>query len=144
VSQAARPLVQDERCRRGAHLIEKLRGQVRVDQLAAELGLHVRSLERHFSDQLGMAPKRLIRLVRLVRLRYVLGALHSGAFGTLAELAQACGYSDQPHLIRDFKALTARLPRDEDAPPPVLPMSRPETIIGEGRAALGCAITGAP
>ncbi|WP_242393964.1 helix-turn-helix transcriptional regulator [Anaeromyxobacter oryzisoli] len=107
-----RSLVEDVHCRRGALLLEARRGQLRVDQLAAELGLHARTLERRFRDQLGMTPKRLIRLVRL---RHVLGALRSGAFGTLAELALACGYADQPHLIRDFKALTARLPRDEDA-----------------------------
>jgi len=112
VGQAARSLVDDERCRTGALLLEARRGQVRVDALAAELGLHVRTLERRFLDQFGMTPKRMIRLVRL---RHVLEALHAGGFGTLADLAHACGYADQPHLIRDFKALTGRLPGDEDA-----------------------------
>jgi AraC-like DNA-binding protein len=31
----------------------------------------------------------------------------------LGELAAACGYSDQAHLIHDFKALTDRLPGDK-------------------------------
>jgi len=112
VRGAAPPLVADERCRRATLLLEARGGRLRVDELAAEVGLHVRSLERLFLDQLGMTPKRMIRLVRL---RQVLGALHSGAFRSLAELALACGYSDQPHLIRDFKGLTDRLPGEKGA-----------------------------
>ncbi len=77
-----------------------------------EVGLHVRSLERLFVDQLGIAPKRLARLVRL---RHVLGGLHSGGHRNLAELALACGYSDQPHLIRDFRALMGRRPGEAGA-----------------------------
>jgi AraC-like DNA-binding protein len=112
VRQEVRPLVEDERCRRATLLLEARRGRLRVDVLAAELGLHVRSLERLFLEAFGMTPKRMARLVRL---RYVLGALHSGGFGSMAELAHACGYADQPHLIRDFKSLTGRLPGEEDA-----------------------------
>lgn len=109
---AAPPLVTDARCRRATLLLEAHGGQLRVDALAAELGLNVRSVERLFLDQFGMTPKRMSRLVRL---RSVLGALHTGAFRSLAELAHACGYADQPHLILDFKALTGRLPGEKDA-----------------------------
>jgi len=112
VARADGALVEDARCRRGAFLVEARRGRIRVEELAAELGLEVRTLERRFLAQLGLTPKRLIRLVRL---RHVLGALHAGTFSSLAELAQACGYSDQPHLVRDFKALTGRTPGVADA-----------------------------
>jgi AraC-like DNA-binding protein len=110
--RAAPPLVGDRRCRVAALLLETHGGSLRVDELARELGFHVRSLERTFREELGVTPKRLIRLVRL---RHVLGALHAGRFGTLAELAHAAGYSDQPHMIRDFKQLTGRAPGEEDA-----------------------------
>lgn len=109
---AAPPLVEDSRCRRATLLLESHGGQLRVDALAAGSGLNVRSLERLFLRHFGMTPKHMSRLVRL---RTVLGALHSGAFTSLAELALACGYSDQPHMIRDFKALTDRLPGEKDA-----------------------------
>ncbi|QRN98005.1 helix-turn-helix transcriptional regulator [Archangium violaceum] len=108
----APPLVTDARCRRATRLLEAHGGRLRVDELAAELGLHVRSLERLFLEHHGMTPKRMSRLVRLWN---VFGALYSGTYGNLAELAQECGYSDQPHLIRDFKALTDRLPGEKDA-----------------------------
>jgi AraC-like DNA-binding protein len=112
VRGAAPPLVMDARCRRATLLLEAHGGRLRVDTLAAELGLNVRSLERLFLEHFGMTPKRMIRLVRLWS---VFGALHSGEFGSLAELAQACGYSDQPHLSRDFKALTGRRPGEDDS-----------------------------
>jgi AraC-like DNA-binding protein len=106
------PLVRDERCRRAALLLEDHGGRLRVEDLARELGLHVRSLERLFLEHLGITPKRLARLVRL---RHVLGELHAGRHANLAELAYACGYSDQPHLVRDFKALIGRAPGAKDA-----------------------------
>jgi AraC-like DNA-binding protein len=110
--RAIPPLVRDERCRQAALLLESRGGQLRIDDLAARLGLHVRSLERRFIDHLGLTPKRLARLVRL---RHVLARLHDGRYGTLAGLAQACGYSDQSHMNRDFKELTGRAPGEKDA-----------------------------
>ncbi len=109
--KATRPLVEDPRAGRATLLLEQRRGRLRVDELAAELGLHVRSLERLFLASFAMTPKRMARLVRL---RHLLGALHAGGFGTLADLAHACGYSDQPHLIRDFRSLTGRPPGEKD------------------------------
>jgi AraC-like DNA-binding protein len=106
----APPLVEDARCRRATQLLEAHGGQLRVEALAEELGLNVRGLERRFLASYGMTPKRMSRLIRL---RHVLGALYSGRFTNLGELAVACGYSDQAHLIHDFKALTDRLPGDK-------------------------------
>jgi AraC-like DNA-binding protein len=106
------PLARDERCRRAALLLESRGGALGVDDLARRLGLHVRSLERRFVEHLGLPPKRLARLVRL---RHVLARLHSGGYGTLADLAHACGYADQAHMTRDFKDLTGRAPGERDA-----------------------------
>lgn len=106
------PLARDARCREAALLLERRAGVLRVDDLAGRLGLHVRSLERRFVEHLGLPPKRLARLVRL---RHVLGRLHRGRFGTLADLAHDCGYADQAHMTRDFKELTGRAPGDKDA-----------------------------
>jgi AraC-like DNA-binding protein len=127
--RAAPPLVGDRRCRVAAQLLETHGGSLSVDELARELGLHVRSLERTFRNELGVTPKRLIRLVRL---RHVLGALHAGRFGTLAELAHAAGYSDQPHMIRDFKQLTGRAPGEKDAFR-ARPLASAQTRIVHGR-----------
>ncbi len=112
VRRSTRPLVEDPRARRATLLLEARPGRLRIDVLASELGLHVRSLERSFLASFGMTPKLMARLVRL---RCVLGALHAGGFGTLADLAQSCGYADQPHLIRDFRSLMGRRPGEAHA-----------------------------
>lgn len=110
--RALPPLVRDERCREAALLLESRGGRLSVDDLAGRLGWHVRSLERRFVEHLGLPPKRLARLVRL---RHVLAVLHRGGYGTLADLAHACGYADQSHMNRDFKDLTGRAPGEKDA-----------------------------
>lgn len=122
----APPLARDDRGRWAASLVEARRGQLRVDDLAEALGLSARTLERLCLQQLGVGPKRLTRLVRL---RHVLVRLQAGDFGTLADLAQACGYADQPHLVRDFKQLTGRLPGEKD-------VYRTRPIAGAPRAAV--------
>jgi AraC-like DNA-binding protein len=112
VRRAPPPLVEDGRCRAAALHVERTAGRVDVQELARELGLHVRALERTFRSELGIAPKRLIRLVRL---RHLLGALRAGRFQTLADLAHASGYADQSHMIKDFRQLTGRGPGERDA-----------------------------
>ena len=119
-------LVRSERARQAATLVDVHGGRLRVDALAATLGIHVRSLERLCVGELGMSPKRLARLARL---RHVLARLHAGGFGTLADLALECGYSDQPHLIRDFKELTGRLPGERDAALPRRLPAAPRTPV---------------
>ncbi|MBI1921681.1 MAG: AraC family transcriptional regulator [Geobacter sp.] len=103
------PLVRDERCRQATSLLEAHGGQIQVSELAAGLGLHIRSLERLFLDHLGITPKRLTRLIRFRRL---VDRLRAGSFHTLADLAYDSGYADQSHMIRDFKELSGRLPGD--------------------------------
>jgi len=106
------PLVRDDRCRQASTLLEAHGGSLQVNQLADELGLHIRSLERLFIDHMGIPPKRLTRLIRLRRLLSYLG---TGSFGSLADLAVVCGYTDQSHMIRDFKELTGRLPGETNS-----------------------------
>jgi AraC-like DNA-binding protein len=105
-------LVADARCRDAAALLAACGGQIQVDELARALSLGMRTLERALVGGMGIAPKRLIRLARL---RRVLGALRARRAGTLAELAQACGYADQAHLTRDFRQLTGRAPGEPEA-----------------------------
>jgi AraC-like DNA-binding protein len=106
------PLVRSTRARQVAALVESRGGRVRVEALAEAVGIHVRSLERLCLGELGLSPKRLTRLVRL---RQVLARLHSGAAGTLADLAHDCGYADQAHMTRDLRELTGRLPGERQA-----------------------------
>lgn len=85
--------------------IRQARGRRPIRDLATELAVGERRLERLFRDEVGLPPKFFSRIVRL---EAALAALRAG--GEPASVALACGYSDQPHLLRDFRALTGTSP----------------------------------
>ncbi|GAB7181490.1 protein DUF6597 [Kitasatospora sp. Ki12] len=73
----------------------------RVDELARELGVTVRRLQRLFAEYVGVSPKWVLRRARLHEAAERAG---SGGELDLAALAAELGYADQAHLTRDFTA----------------------------------------
>jgi AraC-like DNA-binding protein len=88
-------------------LIVDARGQTRVEDLARTLGWSRRRLERAFQSGLGIRPKLYARIVRL---NAVLSTLGGDERAGAVDLALAAGFFDQPHLLRDFRALAGRTP----------------------------------
>jgi AraC-like DNA-binding protein len=86
--------------------IARTRGQIAVHALAAGVGLSERQLERRFLERVGLGPKRLARITRFER---ALGLLERRELSQ-AEIAARAGYSDEPHLLRDFRALAGITP----------------------------------
>jgi len=80
-----------------------------VDDFAARTGLSVRSLQRLFSQYVGLSPKWVIRRYRLHEL---LEKMHSGKPLDWAQLAVDLGYFDQAHLINDFRSITGYAPTE--------------------------------
>jgi len=87
---------------RGVALIARARGTASVNALAVSLGLSERQLERRFLERVGLGPKRLARIVRFEHALEL--ARHSPA--SQAEIAALAGYSDEPHLVREVRALS--------------------------------------
>ena len=85
------------------------RGVKRVEQLAAEFGMTVRTLQRLFGDYVGASPKWMIRRYRLQE-----AAVRAAGSETMdwPRVALELGYADQAHFIRDFKRLVGRTPAD--------------------------------
>lgn len=81
----------------------------RVAELAAALGLSVRAVQRLFAEHVGTTPKWAIRIYRLNEAARLLAA---PAAPDYADLATRLGYSDQPHFIRDFRAVTGAPPAE--------------------------------
>jgi AraC-like DNA-binding protein len=84
-------------------LVERIAAEpalVRVAELADELGISERQLQRRFADHVGLSPKAVIRRYRLYE------AAERARAGAVdwAALAVELGYSDQSHLTRDFTA----------------------------------------
>jgi AraC-like DNA-binding protein len=80
------------------------RGAVPVGVLAAELGWSRRHLAARFREEVGVAPKALARLLRFERALELLGTR------PLADVAYECGYYDQAHFNRDFRAFAGAPP----------------------------------
>jgi AraC-like DNA-binding protein len=70
-----------------------------VGNLAARLGVSTRQLERRFKARVGLSPKRFARIQRFQSVFQRMGDDGAG----WVDLAIACGYYDQAHLVRDFR-----------------------------------------
>jgi AraC-like DNA-binding protein len=81
-------------------------GRVDVSRLAASLGVTRQHLARRFAAHVGVAPKTFCRVVRLWK---VLRST-TGSRVNWAGLAADLGYSDQSHLVTEFRNLTGLTP----------------------------------
>ena len=81
---------------------------LRVDDIAAQVGMSVRTLQRLFARYIGVSPKWVIRRKRLHEAAERLAAPYPP---DLASLAAELGYADQAHFVRDFRNLVGVAPR---------------------------------
>jgi AraC-like DNA-binding protein len=84
--------------------LRETHGRVPVGGLAAELGWSRKRIVARFRDEIGLPPKSVARLLRFERARHLAGTMSWG------ELAYECGFSDQSHLIAEFRRITDRTP----------------------------------
>jgi AraC-like DNA-binding protein len=81
-------------------------GALRVSELAAGTGWSSRHLTSRFRAEIGLTPKAAARVIRFDRARKrLVNQLTTGGDYLLADLAADCGYFDQAHLAREFRAL---------------------------------------
>jgi AraC-like DNA-binding protein len=101
-----------------AAAMRRSRGMVGVAEVAARCAVSARHLERSFQEQVGVSPKVFCRLLRLDHALEL-----GGPESNWSEVAAACGYFDQSHMVRDFRALTGATPVEfaalRAAPPPL-------------------------
>ncbi|MBS2033140.1 MAG: AraC family transcriptional regulator [Deltaproteobacteria bacterium] len=79
-----------------------------VNAVAAELGVSGRHLRRAFREAIGMSPKAFARLTRFLR---ALRAARTHPAANWASIAADHGYSDQAHLIAEFRDIAGVTPR---------------------------------
>jgi AraC-like DNA-binding protein len=80
-------------------------GRLAVGPLADEVGWSRRHLAARFRRDVGMGPKAVARLLRFER---AMRLLREGR--GIADVAYDCGFADQPHLNREFRALAGSTP----------------------------------
>ncbi|EWC61317.1 Transcriptional regulator, AraC family [Actinokineospora spheciospongiae] len=94
---------------RGALHLLTAKAPTRVAAVADEIGWTRQHLSTRFREQVGLTPKAVARIARLHR---AVTLLNHPSAPPLAEVAHRCGYTDQPHLNRDFRALTGCTPTE--------------------------------
>jgi AraC-like DNA-binding protein len=97
----------DDRLEEAVRIIQRNHAGTTVAGISKRVGLCERQLERQFMRKIGMSPKALLRTVRFQNL---LQLARSGAGTDWASLAIDCGFSDQAHLIREFKRFSGEPP----------------------------------
>ena len=78
-----------------------------IGEVAVELSVSHGHLDREFTRIVGLSPRRLARLLRMEEL---LTAIEVDAGVPWADLAAELGWTDQSHLIRDFRRHTGSTP----------------------------------
>ncbi len=78
-------------------------------ELAASLGVSVRTLHRTSCRHFGYGTATLVRLLRFQRFLSIVATSDEPA--TLAERAAEAGYADQAHLSRDCRSITSLTPQ---------------------------------
>lgn len=81
-------------------------GGVGIAELAREVGWSRKHLTNRFRDQAGLPPKVMARVLRFQRAVELMGCGAPDWGG----IAAACGYYDQAHLNREFRALAGCTP----------------------------------
>ncbi len=100
-----RPYRDDIACRAVSYL--RRNPTLSVSELATKLSVSSRHLARSFNSTLGVGPKQFARLARF---EHMVRKHRSGL--PWAQVAAACGLTDQPHLIKEFRSLTGELPTE--------------------------------
>ena len=81
----------------------------KVDQVCEHFDIHIRKLQRLFDQYVGISPKWVIRLFRL---QNAAETMDRRLPVDLARLSTDLGYHDQPHFIKDFKAVVGSTPEE--------------------------------
>jgi AraC-like DNA-binding protein len=90
---------------RALRLITETATPVRVNEIAASIGVSVRHLRRTFTALVGIGPKEFARVIRFHR-----AANMATSETNWTQIALRAGYYDQAHMIADFRALVGTTP----------------------------------
>ncbi|GAA2595584.1 AraC family transcriptional regulator [Actinomadura fulvescens] len=98
----------DPEVREAWHLLTATDGRTPVAVLAGEVGWSRKHLTHRFKEQVGLSPKVMARVLRFQRAV----DLMSRGVPSWIDIAVTCGYYDQAHLNREFRALAGCTPTE--------------------------------
>ena len=93
--------------RRCIELMEaRLEGDLRLDDLASEVGLSTSHFIRSFRESTGKTPYQFLLDRRVQRAQTLMRNPHA----SLAEVAKSSGFANQHHMARIFRSVTGMTP----------------------------------
>jgi len=105
--QGAKTALPRPAVREALRRIEDATAVQRIGAIAAHCRLSPRRLGQLFREDVGMSPKRYIRLRRF---QQVASRAHRSATVDWAAIAADCGFHDQAHLTHEFRAFSGMTP----------------------------------
>jgi AraC-like DNA-binding protein len=91
-------------------LLTVTHGRIKIGELAERVFLSRRRLSTLFAAELGITPKEAARTMRFTHAVSRIGNGVRGGALDLAALAADCGFADQSHLDREFRAFAGTSP----------------------------------
>jgi AraC-like DNA-binding protein len=89
-------------------LIRKTKGELSIEDICAATGIPKKQLERKFVAAVGVTPKLFSRITRFL---FICQHLEEQKHKTLTQLTHDCGFYDQAHFIKEFKAFSGFTPK---------------------------------
>ena len=123
----------DEAMADASRRLQEATDAVDIEAMARAFGISDRQFRRRFEAAVGLGPKRFARIVRFQRV-FEQRLEHDAR--AWSEVALDCGYYDQAHFNRDFRAFAGVRPRDliKDADPLTAFFLSVSSKTGEGAA----------
>jgi transcriptional regulator GlxA family with amidase domain len=91
------------------HGLTRSKGAASITDLAEDAGVSRRHLAKLFRAEIGATPKTMARILRFEHARHMAGTVPRLGW---ANIADAAGYADQAHLVREFRELSGLSPTD--------------------------------
>ena len=111
LARATRPLVPHPAVSFALKEIQSAPQHRTISDLTEQIGLSPRRFIQLFNEEVGLTPKLFCRVRRF---QQVLNSLQNGDLSARqiewADVALSCGYFDQAHFIRDFRAFSGLNP----------------------------------
>lgn len=90
-------------------LIRQSKGQLSLEEVCARTGFSQKQLSRKMTASVGVAPKIFTRVTRFLD---VCSRLDKWDDAKLSRLSYDCGFHDQAHFIKEFKAFSGFTPKE--------------------------------